>query len=221
MMRSLLAVVCACGVLGGCASEIVVSKMADAAKPGDAVDGIPFRMPKRFVAAIYQLGDKGYKKLETQEEIRVTVPDPDNLYVLGFRGQVLSNGSVDLTMNPDNTIAKVTLGSESKGAAAITAASTQLNAIATAEQNRIKASTAATAASASATTSAMNLSIAADKAKQTADLAELQHQLLKANAKATPEELLKAAQRERSTKLDANEAARLAGKSSYFPDVYP
>jgi hypothetical protein len=117
-------------------------------------------------------------------------------------------------MNPDNTIQKVTLTSESKTAAAITAASTQLNAIATAEAARAKAST-------TAQTTAAGQAISADKAKQAADLAALQAELVRANAKSTPEEILKADQKERSTKLDANEAARLAGKAPYFPDVVP
>jgi hypothetical protein len=205
--------------LGGCSSQILISDIPNDLAAGSEVSGIPFRMSKRFVATVYEKRKNGYQKIA--ENLVVTIPDPDHLYVLGFRSQVFSTASIDLTLNADNTIQKVILTSESKGAAAITAASTQLNAIAAAEQARAKASTAATAAATSSVTTAAGLAIAADKAKQTADLAALQYQVLSASAKATPEELLKAQQRERSTKLDANEAARLAGKAPYFPDVYP
>ncbi len=220
-MRYPLGVIGLCVGLGGCSSQIMVSDIPNDLAPGTEVSGIPFRMTKRFVATVYEKRKDGYKKIAEDQSITVTIPDPDHLYVLGFRAQVLSNGTIDLTLNSDNTIQKLTLTSESKGAAAITAASTQLNAIAAAEQARVKASTTATTAAGTAVTTAAGAAIAADKAKQAADLATLQHDLLRANTKATPEELLKAQQRERLTKLEANEAARLAGKGPYFPDVYP
>ena len=212
MMRHqlLLAVVAIMG-LTACASQIQVSEIPNDLAPGSTVDGIPFRTPKRFIAVIYEKQNGGYQEVARKP---VTLPDPDHLYVLGFRSQVLSNATLDLTLNPDNTLQAVSLKSTSTGAAALTAAGTQLSAVATAEQASKKA------AAATATTSA-NLAIAADKAKQVADLATLQHQLLLANPNASAEDLLKAAQKERSAKLDANEAARLVNKPPYFPDVLP
>jgi hypothetical protein len=121
---------------------------------------------------------------------------------------------MDLTMNEDNTIQKIALTSESRGAAGITAAGAQLSALATGEATRAKTSAASQ-------TAEVGLGISADKAKQAADLAALQAQLVHANGKSTPEEILKADQKERSAKLDANEAARLARRAPYFPDVFP
>lgn len=197
--------------LSACAAEIKVTEISNDLPPGSAVDGIPFRMPKRFVAVIYEKQKNGYVEMTRQP---ITVPDPDRLFLLGFEGQPLSNSTIDLTLNPDNTIQQVSLKSTSTGAAALTAAGAQLNAVASAEAARQKAAT-------TATTTSSNLAIAADKAKQAADLAALQHQVLLANPAASATDLLTATQKERSTKLDANEAARLAGKPPYFPDVFP
>jgi hypothetical protein len=210
MKRFHLAVMAVLG-LGGCAAEIRVSEISNELPPGSAVEGIPFRTPKRFTAVIYEKQKGGYVEMTRQ---LITVPDPDRLFLLGFRGQPLSNSTIDLALNPDNTIQQISLKSTSTGAAALTAAGAQLNAVATAEAARQKAGTTATTASS-------NLAIAADKAKQAADLAALQREVLLANPAASATELLAATQKVRSAKLDANEAARLAGKPPYFPDVFP
>jgi hypothetical protein len=52
-------------------------------------------------------------------------------------------------------------------------------------------------------------------------LAALENKLLQANLNASPVDLQKAADKERLAKLDANEAAQLANKPPYFPDVFP
>jgi hypothetical protein len=198
-------------LLGGCSSKILNSEIANDLPAGSEVAGIPYRTPKRFIAVVYEKRTDGYKEVA---KLPVTIPDPDHLYVLGFRSQALATSTVDLVLNPDNTLQQVSLKSTSAGPAALTAVGTQLNAVAVAELARQKAAE-------TGETTAATLAIAADKAKQAADLASLQYQLLQSSTTATAEDLLKAAQKERSAKLDANEAARLAGNPPYFPDVLP
>jgi len=151
----------------------------------------------------------------------VTLPDPDHLYLLGFESQVLSNATVDLALNPDNTIQQISLKSESRGGAALKEAGAQLNATATALQSLSKAEAVAETNKETMATTKAGLALTADKAKQAADLATLEYTVLQANPNASPLDLLKAAQKERSAKLDANEAARRANRVPYFPDVLP
>ena len=195
----------------GCSSQIIHSEISTNLPPGSAVDGVPYRTPKRFKAVIYEKTDKGYSRLTS---LPVTIPDPDRIYVLGFRSEPFSSATLDLQVNTDNTLQQVSLKSASTAAAAITAAGTQVTAINTAEQARIKSAS-------DAETNAAKAAVAADKAKQAADLAALQYEALLAKTTASAEEVLKAANAARSAKLDANEAARLAGKPPYFPDVVP
>lgn len=202
----------AIALLTGCSSRVLNTEIAGNLPAGTEIGGIPYRAPKRFKAVVYEKRSGGYEPVS--KDLFVTIPDPDHLYVLGFRSQPLNTSTIALVLNKDNTIQEVSLKSASSGPAALTALGTQLNAVAAAELARRTAAT-------TAETSGSTLAIAADKAKQLADLAALQHQLLLADPNATPEALLKAAQKERSAKLDANEAARLAGKLPYFPDVVP
>ncbi len=195
--------------LAGCSAKIVVTEVSNDLPSGTAVNGIPFRMAKRYVAEIYEKRAKGYESVGRQP---ISIPDPSRLYVLGFQSDALANPVFDVVLNPDNTLQQVSLSSASQAAPALTAVAGQLNAAATAEGARQTASKTATNAAATA-------AVAADKAKQAADLASLQYELLKANPGATAEDLLKAAQKERSAKIDANEAARLAGRGPYFPEV--
>jgi hypothetical protein len=225
MPKQFLLVIMAFFWLAGCASQIKVAEIPNGLPAGSVVEGIPFRTPKRFIAEIYEKQGGNYKRVA---EIPVTVPDPDHLYVLGFCSQIFSNATIDLSLNPDNTIQTISLKSEQKATAAATAASTQVSAVTEALKSRQKAvadaakaaADAAKAAAESATTAA-GLAIAADKAKQAADLATLEYQLLLADPSATETQRLIASQKERSAKLDANEAARRARKPPYFPDVTP
>jgi hypothetical protein len=212
MMRSSLVIaLAALLLLGACSSQIKVAEIKNNLPAGTEVEGIPFRVPKRFIALIYEKQNDGYKQVFEQS---VTLPDPDHLYLLGFESQLFSNATVELSLNSDNTIQQIDLKSASRGASALEEAGAQLSATATALQSR------ATAEETAATTKA-NLAVAADKAKQAADLAILENKLLQANPNASAEDLLRALNKERSAKLDANEAARRANKPPYFPDVVP
>jgi len=195
----------------GCASKLVVDEITTGEKPGTVINGLPFKVPKRYVAEIYEKQADGYQKVA---ELPVTIADQKRLFVLGFQSQTFSNATVDTQVNPDNTLSQVSLTSKSTGQASLTALGTQINALATAQQaKRTVEGASETAASTAA--------IAADKAKQAADLALLIYQNAQAKLDTTAVDLLKAAQAVRSAQIDANEKARLAGKAPYFPDVVP
>ena len=207
--------------LAGCSTSIQVSSLGDV-KVGGRVDGVPFRVPKRFTAVIYEKRPEGYIEVH---RMPVTVADPEHLYLLQMKGQPLSNATVEVLANPDNTLQQVSVKSASTFSAALTATGASLNAAATAQEAKEKkeatAATAAATAGTAAATATSSASIAADKAKQAADEAQLDYDLLLAKTDATPAALLAAKNKARSRKLDANEAARLANKPAYFPDVIP
>lgn len=191
----------------GCSSKLIVSEISNTLDPGSSVHGIPFRVAKRYDATLYEKTADGYKPVY---KTSVTLPARDRLFVLGFEGQLFSNGSVDLTLNSDGTIQQVSLKSTSRGADVLTAAGTQLAAVATAVESRRTASQ-------TAVTSRSTAAIAAEEARQAAELAELHNRTTQANPASTAEDLLKAAQAERLAKIKANEAARLAGLPAPFP----
>jgi hypothetical protein len=212
-MIRLLFVACAGVLLAGCSAQLVHTELAGAEKAGTPVDGIPYRVSKRYTAKVYEKTGQGYTEIHRQN---VTLPDPDKVYVVGFKGKPFSSSTVEVVMNADSTLSQVSLKYTSTGQAAMTALSAQVNAVATAEATRRAAES--TAATTAANTQA-GLLIAADKAKQAAELAELLYKKALANPETTPDDLKKAQNAERSAKLDANEAARKAGKPAYFPDV--
>lgn len=197
--------------MAGCASKLVVTEISPNSPAGAVVNGLPFKVPKRYVAEVYEKQASGYEKVA---ELPLTTADQKRLYVLGFEAQTFSNATVDTQVNLDNTLSSVTLTSKSTGQATLTALGTQINALATAQQTKKTSD----AASDTATSTA---ALAADKAKQAADLAMLVYQNAQAKQDTTDIDLLKAAQALRSAQLDANERARLAGKAPYYPDIVP
>lgn len=197
--------------MAGCASKLVVTEIAPGAKPGTVINGLPFKVPKRYIAEVYEKQATGYQKVA---ELPVTIADQKRLFVLGFASQTFSTATVDTQVNADNTLSQVSLTSKSTGQATLTALGTQIDALATAQQ-------AKKTAEAASETGAASAAIAADKAKQAADLAILLYQNAQAKSDTTAVDLLKAAQAARSAQLDANEKARLAGKGPYFLDVVP
>lgn len=195
----------------GCASKLVVSEITPGEAPGTVINGLPFKVPKRYIAEIYEKTADGYK---WAADVPVTIADQKRLFVLGFKAQTFSTATVETLVNQDSTLSQVSLTSKSTGQATLTTLGTQINALATAQQ-------AKKTGEATSTTAASTADIAADKANQAADLALLLYQNAKAKSDTTDVDLLKAAQAARSAQLDANEKARLAGKSPYFANVVP
>ncbi len=219
MMRALITCFLA-ALLSGCTAKLVHTEIPNSLAAGSVVDGIPYRTPKRYVISVYKKTDRGYEEVHTKTE---TLPDPDRLYVLGFEALPFSTSTVELILNPNNTIQQVSLKSASTGQTALTALGTQVAAASTAEASRRTAeatatTTAATAASTAAGAAAALL-VAAEKAKGAADLASVKYQLALGNPETTLDKLKEAEVAERNAKLDANEAARKAGLPPYYPDV--
>ncbi len=197
--------------LAGCASQLVVTEIGNNVEPGESINGIPFRVPKRFEVMIFEKTDYGYEEMKTKP-LPITIADPDRLFALNFKSQPFSSAKVAVTVNPDNTIQEVSVTSTSTGAKTLTALGAQIDSLATVEQTRRSVEKGAETATATAL-------LAADKAKLAADLATLQYQIIRAKSSASPVDLLKASQAERTARLNANEKARLAGRSPYFPEV--
>lgn len=197
-------------VLGGCASEVEVHELRDA-KPGDMVNGIPFRVLKRYRATVYEWTDKGYMEMKT---LPVTIPDPNRLFVINFNAQFFANPTFDLQFNPDNTISQVSLKSKSSGATALTSLGTQISAIGKAKSD------AETTVATNRSTSA-DLQIALSNAKLDAKIAEAEYDALKSKPDASAVDLLKAEKTMRAAELGANKAAQAAGKPLPYPDVTP
>lgn len=207
-----LAVAALAVLLPACSGKIIVKEIGNDLTPGTAVEGIPFRSAKRFTVKIYE--KSGADTYAFVDEKQVTLADPTRLFLLGFQSDPLANPTFDVILNADNTIQQVALKTESKAQSALNALTGQVTALTTAETERRTTST-------TNATAAANAAIAADKAKQAADVASLEYQVLQATANASALDLLKAEQKERAAKIAANEAARLAGKPPYFPDVSP
>ena len=219
MNAPVIAAIGAAIMLCACSTSLKVSEISNSLRAGSEVNGIPFRIPKRVTMKIYELADKGGYRLVYSQP--VTIADPKRLFLLGFESLPLANSTLDFKLNDDNTLSSVALKSESKGATALTEAGTQAAAVNTAITAKETADKAAVAVGKAEITAASSTVIAADKAFQAAELAQAQYDDLAKDSSAKPVDLLKAANTARSAKLDANEAARVAGKSPYYPDVVP
>ena len=195
----------------GCASQVIVDEIPQNLPAGSAVDGIPFRVSKRFVAVIYEKRVTGYEEVS---RLPVTLPDPDRLYVLNFNSSIFANPTFDLALNADNTIQSVSLKGISSANIALTNAGATISSVASANQTKNAAGFVQTGTD-------LGLAVAADVAKQAADLAGLQYDTLKAKQDASPVDLLAASQAKRTLELKANQAAFAAHKPPYFPGTVP
>ena len=120
-MRTLTCLLCVILLsLTGCAAQIVVTEIGNNVEPGEAINGFPFRIPKRFEVVIFEKSDQGYQEVKTKP-IPVTIADPDRLFALNFKSQMFSSATMEVTVNPDNTIQEVTLTSKTTGAKTLTA----------------------------------------------------------------------------------------------------
>jgi hypothetical protein len=202
----------------GCSASIKHSTIRNDLAPGTPVDGIPYHTLRQYKATIFTKTDKGYVEVASKE---LTLPDEERLNLINFNSKAFSNSTLDLKLYGNNTLQSVSLTATNTGPAALTAAATQITALATSEKGLQTAGTTASTTAAAAVTAASAALVAAAKGKDAADLAQLQYDNLLKDPTATSEQVLTAAIKVREAKLDANEAARVAGKASPFPDVVP
>lgn len=208
-MHYLLAVVAL--VLAGCASEVRVTEIPPTAKPGDAIEGVPFRVLRRFDAVIYEKTATGYQRIGVAP---VTVPDPNHLYAVNFNAHFFANPTFTLKLNPNSTLKEVKLKGKSTGSDALKELGTQFDAVATAKKERDK--TDATELGASS-----DLQIALAQAKADAAIADAEYSLIVAKPDVSRVDILKAEQKKRDAELKANKAALLAGQARPVPNTLP
>lgn len=218
MFRSLL-VACSLLVVFGCASKMPAGRFDQVVMKDGGLDGIPYRVPKRFKVKIYEKRVEGYVQVNEGKEDEVTIADPFHVNWISFKGLPLSNGSTNLAFNADGTLKSASLTSTSTVPATLNSLATSTTTVSTAVEGLETAREAEKTARAASATEKAGLAIAADKAYQAAKEAEQARSDVEANPGATAADLLRARNAERSAKLDANEKARLAGMPPYFPDV--
>jgi hypothetical protein len=78
-------------IVSGCAGRLTHAEIDNSAPAGTQVDGIPYRVAKRYKATIYEKSDKGYEEIHA---LNVTTPDLQRLYVLGFKSQPFSSSTI-------------------------------------------------------------------------------------------------------------------------------
>ena len=137
-----------------------------------ALEGIPYRVPKRFKVMIYEKRLEGYKQVNEGQEPEVTIADPDHLNWISFKGLPLSNGNTSLAFNQDGTLKSATLTSASTVPATLNAAGGAATTVSTAVEGLDTARQAEKTANATSATGKASFAIAADKAYQAAKEAE-------------------------------------------------
>jgi hypothetical protein len=150
-MKSLIMISLAALLTASCSASMPAGPLTQDLKTETEIDGIPYRVTKRFTAVLYQKQDDGtYKEVDRQY---VTVADPKHLEVIGFEALPLSSGNVSISFNEDNTLKEASLTSASTAATALTQSGqavttvvNQLETSETAKDNRKTAETAATSA---------------------------------------------------------------------------
>ncbi len=211
LLHSLRVYLCALVVfLVGCSTQISVKELdLEKVRSSDAVDGLPFRMLQRYKVHLYRRDGDQYVKV-VQDVRMATLADLEHVYVLQMNGMPLSNDTVGVTLNTDNTIKKISIDIKGQNKEALE----KLTSLA----GDINAATIAKATAAETTISGGEaLRLASLQALQAADLAALELVALPAEASAlvrkTAENKLALA------KLTANQAARKAGQALPFADV--
>jgi len=195
--------------LPGCSTQVRVSQLDNGLEAGADVDGLPFRAMRRYKLALYRLVDGKYVQVQADKGA-ATLPDPDRLYVLQMRGMPLSDDTVTVTLNEDNTIRKLVVDSKGKDKEAADALS---KAIGDVDASRTASETAAETATATAEAARL----AAQKARLDAETAEVELAALNADATALARKT--AENKVANLRLEANQKARKAGLPLPFPDV--
>lgn len=201
-------------VLNGCNARLQVHEINATASAGTHINGIPFRTKKTTGMTLWQRqSDGSYRQVET-DPLSLTLADPDHLYVLGYEGKALSDATLDVTLDKDNTLTKVNLSSTSHASDAITNAAADTKDV----SDQIQTNKTAKATKATALQTAL---LAADTAHAKAEEALLAYQLAQQDPSTTPTDLLAKKDAARAAQLAANESARLAGLPPYYAGVTP
>jgi hypothetical protein len=201
--------------LQGCSTQVHVSPLQADLKPGEPVNGLPFRTRERYQVTLYKLEGVTYVPLQTQKQVEL-LANVDHLHVLRVKGAALSDGTVTVKMRQDNTLESVRVESKSKGQEALTALGKGLKDVGDAKTARDKADTAEDKAAEGEVVAEEDKRYAALEARQAADLAVVE--LTELPATATQAQRTAAEQKVVKLKLAANQKARRAGLQPPFAD---
>jgi hypothetical protein len=210
--------------LGGCSSTLENGELTSTPGVGAAVDGIPYRVRDRVRVQVYEMTDSGYVLAGEQMQ---DMADPSRLYVLNFKGQMLSNANAKFELRPDGTLIKVHLA-DKKDFAAVTAAGDAYAGYATtrktiADEKKARADAALAETKAEIEKALADAEAGRDRADSAADLREVAERAValaaELPAEAKPSERLEAERLANKAKRAANKAARQAGQDEPYPGV--
>ena len=193
----------------GCSTTAQVTELANKPETGTAVNGLPFRAKQRYKVTLYRLEDNNkYAEVE-QKQHYANLADLNKLYVLKLDGSMLSDGTLNFKITPDNTLLNVKVSSTSKAPEAITSAGKVRKDFADASTQRAVDASSELNANEASIGKQEDAAVAALDAKNAAELAEAEQASLPPSA--TLVERTTAAQKVARAKVLANQKARRAG----------
>ena len=203
----------------GCSTSVKVSEFTPPVEVGAEVNGIPFQIKERYQIDVYQLVNGRYQKAGANVSGKdfPVLTNQEHMYLLQLDGDVLSDGVVQIKMNPDNTLSLVSVSSTSKVQAALTELGTSAKSLSDNKAARDKAGTDAVKAGETGLQSTENAYVDYLTTKTDADVAEFQR--LAITDSTTPLDRLKLEAAAMKAKVIANQKARRAGQVLPFVDA--
>lgn len=204
-----------CILTCSCSTTVSVTSISPTLEPGSQVDGIPFRTKEHYVLKLYKLDGGKYVPVDTKDTI-APLANQDQLYLLRMKGSALSDGTVKIALNPDNTLSNVKIESASRGQDLLSELGKSMKSLSTAESSLENARSTAVKGIENGLVANEDLHIAALDAQRDAILAQLELDSLPSNSSII--DRTKAEQKLIRTKLIANQKARRANKPLPFSE---
>jgi hypothetical protein len=200
--------------LAGCSTSVHVANLDPDEKAGVPVNGIPFRTKERYQLKLYRLVGGKYVPVEINETT-ASLANQDQLYVMHMKGSPLSDGTVQVKVQADNTLSFLSVTSQPKPQEIATELGKAGKSIADAQAARDTARTAAEKSSGTAVVATEDALLAKLDAERDAQLAQLELEALAADASAL--DRTKAEHKVTRARVVANQMARRAGLPLPFP----
>jgi hypothetical protein len=200
-------------VLAGCSAEVDTVEMRPQ-ESSSVVDGLPFRVAEPYDVVVWQRQPTGSMKEVYRQ--RMELPNPDRLFLLRYTGLPLSDATSSVKLNPNGTLSKVDVSSESQAAAAVAETGKQIQDVNAAVVKAEAAGAATQAAKVKVSSDAADRELAYAKAVQAAlDKAdEVDTIALGSGSRAAAERALVVLE------IDANNKAGLANHPPPFPGAH-
>lgn len=213
----------------GCSTKVQITDITGA-KPGDVIEGIPFRTKTAFTLRIYKrLTDGSYKEVGVKHE---ELADMQSLYAFNYKSQLFSDHELVLAVNDDGTLQSMDLTTAqkiddlSKIGTSVSSMADALAAFKKAEREREEAKAAgeeaAIAASEAATVTSEVARLAAEIAHKAAD--DKMDELRFGTVDLTDAEIAALQRSIRLLQIEANQKYRRAGLTppyniSSYPEI--